>query len=65
MATAEPTLTVTTVPSTGRVVVIMCKSEKKPREHRFIRPETDRGVTRLVFACSVCEEERVYGLNGG
>jgi len=65
MAKAEPTLTTTSVPSTGRVVVIMCKSEKKPREHRFTRPITEHGSTQLFFACCVCEEERVYGVNGG
>lgn len=65
MSKPEPTLTTTSVPSTGRTVVIMCKSERKPTEHKFVRPDTERGTTRLVFACRVCEEERIYGVNGG
>ena len=62
---SKPTLTATTTPSTARIVVIMCKSERKPREHKFLRQETERGTTRLFFACRVCEEQRVYGVTGG
>jgi len=52
----------TTLPSIARRVVIVCKSEKKWTEHRFVRLAMKRDSNWLVFACCVCEEERVYGL---
>ncbi len=54
----------TTELSTDRPVVIMCKSEKKLRLHKFHRLQMDAGCTRLMFKCSHCDEERVYGVEG-
>ena len=53
--------TETTIASTDRLVVIVCKSEKKLREHKFARMQSTAGQTLLLFSCCVCDEERVYG----
>lgn len=56
-----PTLFETRLSSTDRRVVIVCKSEKKWTEHRFVRLAIKRDTNWLIFACCICEEERVYG----
>jgi hypothetical protein len=47
-------------------VFIFCSDEKRPREHKFSRPEAVQAAGsiqywKLMFSCCVCEAERVYG----
>ena len=63
-AKAKLTLSLSDVPSTIRRVVIVCKSEKRWTEHRFSRLEHVAGHNRIMFECTNCTEERVYGVEG-
>jgi hypothetical protein len=61
----------TAPPPETRSAVLVCRDEKRPQRHKFIRrdvvtePDSD-GIDRaiaydLVFSCVVCETERVWG----
>ena len=58
------TLSASTIPSTHRRVIIVCKSEKRWTEHKFSRIEHVSGTNRFLFECINCSEERMYGFEG-